>query len=186
MNRGMEYLEKNLCDAIFEMMLKFNENHDSSICMYYTPDLAAYLLGCEIGSIYEDLSDFKKYTSEHLGKIDIETASDGRIGIRVYTDGIDHIMQSNPRRFFLKKLVEAIRNRECTIDTIKSIFAEESKDFVCDEVDNSEFQYVVYFKDENIDEYKYCFTFDVMGSYYHRLIAHDFESLIHDSCGLKH
>lgn len=186
MKSGLEYLEKNLCDSIFEMMLKLEESHNSSICIYYTPDLAAYLIGADTGKLNEKLMEFKSFVKERLGNIDVETAFDNRYGIRVYADGIDKIMQSNPRRFFLRKLIDVIRKRDCGIERIKEIFAEESNDFVCKEIDNSEFQYVVYFKDKNIDEYKYCFTFDVMGSYYHRLIDYDFEQLIHDSCDLKH
>ena len=95
-------------------------------------------------------------------------------------------MQSNPRGNFLTELIRRIRNRDCSVEEIKSIFEAESPDYICEEIDNSEFQYVIYFKDENIDEYKYCFTFDAMGSYYHRLIEYDFEKLIHSDCGLKH
>ena len=90
-------------------------------------------------------------------------------------------MESNPRRFFLRQLIDTIRGRNCTLEQIKEIFAAESQDYVCEEIDDSEFQYVVYFKDENIDEYKYCFTFDVMGSYYHRLIDYDFDTIVHAS-----
>lgn len=186
MKSGLKYLEKNLCDSIFEMMLKLGESHNRSICIYYTPELAAYLTGTDVNDVAEKLMQFKAFVKEHLGNVDIETASDNRYGIRVYSDGIDKIMKSNPRRLFLRKLIEVIRKRDCSIERIKEIFAEESVDFVCEEIDDSEFQYVIYFKDENIDEYKYCFTFDVMGSYYHRLINYDYEHLIHDSCGLKH
>jgi len=186
MKSGFEYLEKNLCDSIFEMMLKLQENHSSSICIYYTPDLAAYLIGTDINKLNNKLIEFKSFVKERIGKIDIELASDKRYGIRVYADGIDKIMQSNPRRFFLKKLIEAIRKRDCSIEKIKQIFAEESSDFICKKINNSEFQYLVYFIDENIDEYNYRFTFDVMGSYYHRLIDYDLEHLLHDSCDLKH
>lgn len=182
MKRGMEYLEKNLCDSIFEMMLKLDEIHNSSICIYYTYDLAAYLINTDIDNLFNELAKFKEFAGNSLGRINIETGSDSRIGIRVFSDGIDKIMQSNPRRFFLRKLIEAIRYRDCGIDKIKEIFAEETDDFTCKEINDSEFQYVVYFNDENIDEYKYCFTFDAMGSYYHRLIDYDFDHLVHDSC----
>lgn len=186
MKSGLEYLEKNLCDSIFEMMLKLDESHNSSICIYYTPDLAAYLIGVDDSKLDKKLDEFKSFVKKRIGNIDIEKASDNRYGVRVYSGGIDSIMQSNPRRLFLRRLIEEIRKRDCSIETIKEIFAEESYDFICEEIDDSEFQYVIYFKDENIDEYKYCFTFDIMGSYYHRLIDYDFERLVHESCGLKH
>ena len=69
---------------------------------------------------------------------------------------------------------------------VKNIFEKESADYVCEEINDSEFQYVIYFRDANIDEYKYCFTFDIMGSYYHRLIDYDFETIIHHNCNVGH
>ena len=179
MKKGYSYLLKNLSDSIFEMMLKLGEKHNSSMCIYYTEDLAAFLLGTDVDKTAEKIIAFKPYAEERLGRIDVERASDGRYGIRVYSEGIDKIMDSNPRKAFLNELIEKIRDRSCSIDEIKKILAKESSDFVCEEIDDSEFQYVVYFKDESIDEYKYCFTFDVMGSYYHRLIDYDFDKLVH-------
>ncbi|MBD9219402.1 MAG: hypothetical protein EGQ35_03630 [Clostridiales bacterium] len=181
MESGKDYLLKNLSDSIFEMMLKLDEQHNSSMCIYYTQELAAFLLGCKKEELPEKLNEFKTYAEKKLGRVDVETASDNRYGIRVYSNGIDIIMESNPRRFFLRQLIDTIRGRNCTLEQIKEIFAAESQDYVCEEIDDSEFQYVVYFKDENIDEYKYCFTFDVMGSYYHRLIDYDFDTIVHAS-----
>ena len=129
---------------------------------------------------------FKDFVADKLGKIDMEIASDRRYGLRVYSDEIDKIMKSNPRRFFLRELIDKIRDRNCTIDEIKNIFEKESADYVCEEINDSEFQYVIYFRDANIDEYKYCFTFDIMGSYYHRLIDYDFETIIHHNCNVGH
>lgn len=183
MEKGYSYLLKNLCDSVFEMMCKLNEMHNRSMCIYYTEDLAAFLLGTE--NVNDMIYGFSKYARPYIGQVDVERASDGRYGLRVYSKGIDSIMQSNPRGNFLKELISRIRSRDCSVEEIKSIFAAESPDYICEEINNSEFQYVIYFKDENIDEYKYCFTFDAMGSYYHRLIEYDFEKLIHADCELK-
>ncbi len=186
MEKGYSYLLKNLSDSIFEMMLKLGERHNSSMCIYYTADLAAYLMGVSENDVDSKMADFRPFIAGELGRCDIEKASDGRIGIRVYSDGIDKIMESNPRKHFLNELIEKIRDRHCSIDEIREIFEKESAEYICEEIDDSEFQYVVYFKDKNIDEYKYCFTFDVMGSYYHRLIDYDFDRLVHHSCELEH
>lgn len=186
MQKGYSYLLKNLSDSIFEMMLKLQEDHNNSMCIYYTPDLAAYLLGVNENEVAAYIVGFKVYADSYIGNVDISTASDGRIGIKVFSEGIDIIMNSNPRRYFLRELIEKIRFRNCDLNTIKKVFEKEGTSFICENVDDSEFQHVLYFEDENIDEYKYCFTFDAMGSYYHRLIDYDFDKLIHHSCGHKH
>lgn len=182
MEKGYSYLLKNLSDSIFEMMLKLGEKHNSSMCIYYTPDLVAYLLGLSEREAGLAMKGFKPFAMAELGRLDIEKASDGRIGIRVYSEGIDKIMEINPRKHFLGELIEKIRDRNCSLDEIKNIFEKESSDYTCEKIDDSEFQYVIFFNDKNIDEYKYCFTFDVMGSYYHRLIDYDFDRLVHHSC----
>lgn len=185
MKKGFEYLLKNLSDSVFEMMLKLGEERSSGICIYYTEDLLSYLIG-EDDVSSDKLIKFKDFVADKLGKIDMEIASDGRYGLRVYSDEIDKITKSNPRRVFLRELIDKIRDRNCTIDEIKNIFEKESADYVCEEINDSEFQYVIYFRDANIDEYKYCFTFDIMGSYYHRLIDYDFETIIHHNCNVGH
>lgn len=186
MEKGYSYLLKNLSDSIFEMMIKLDETTSNSMCIYYTEDLAAYLLGVPKENIKDEIYSFKNYISDELGKTDITFTSDGRFGIVVYSDGIEKIMASNPRKLFLKELIEKIRSRNCSLNEIKHIFEKENSNYICEKINNSEFQYVLYFIDKNIDEYKYCFTFDIMGSYYHRLIDYDFDALIHDNCGHKH
>ena len=88
MESGKDYLLKNLSDSIFEMMLKLDEQHNSSMCIYYTQELAAFLLGCKKEELPEKLNEFKTYAEKKLGRVDVETASDNRYGIRVYSNGI--------------------------------------------------------------------------------------------------
>ena len=90
-------------------------------------------------------------------------------------------MKFNSDRIFLKTLIEKVRDRNCSIQDIKQVFEAESSKYCCIETEGDEFQYVVYFEDSGIDEYKYCFTFDAMGSYYHRFTDYDFKNMVsHD------
>lgn len=175
MERGYSYLLKNLMDSVYEMMLKLDEKESSGICIYYTPDLTAYLLGG--GDIKNKLKGLPSFAEGKLGKISVSYTDDGRIGLSVGRDGIDYIMRTNSERRFLKNLIEKVRDRNCTIDDIKRIFEAESENYRCIETSGDEFNYVVYFMDSSIDEYKYCFTFDVMGSYYHRFTDYDYKKL---------
>jgi len=58
------------------------------------------------------------------------------------------------------------------------LYFEPYNEFICEESKNDEFQYVIYFKDSTIDPFRYCFAFDQMGGYYHRLLDYDYQKVI--------
>lgn len=181
MEKGYGYLLKNLMDSVYEMMLKLGEKESSGICIYYTSDLMSFLLGTEEEEIQSKLKDFPAFAKSCIDDVNIEYLKDGRIGIKVFKSGIDKIMTLNSDRKFLKTLIEKVRDRNCSIEDIKQVFEAESSKYCCIETEGDEFQYVVYFEDSGIDEYKYCFTFDAMGSYYHRFTDYDFKNMVsHD------
>ncbi len=61
------------------------------------------------------------------------------------------------------------------IDDVLEIFRNSGEDFVLENSDHPEFKYVLYFKDNTVDKFKYCFNFDELGSYYHRLLDFSYE-----------
>ncbi len=177
MEKGYNYLLKNLTDSVYEMMLKLDEEKSNGISVYYTPDLISYLLGEDENSALSKIDGFSEFAKGHIGTISIDHLKDGRIGIKVGRDGIGSIMYANSEKIFLKNLIKKVRDRKSSIQDIKNIFEEESAEYKCIETFGDEFQYVIYFEDSSIDEYKYCFTFDAMGSYYHRFTDYDFDKL---------
>ncbi len=179
--KGFQHLKKNIYDYIYEGMVKLGYDKGKSVTIFYEKGLLAWLLNTDTENIPSLINDFKEYSKEYLGEIIFEKSQD-RYKITVPYEGVLKIAESYKDHTFLKKLVKTLQNRECTIDDIENVFKEISPEYIKEEVDNSEFQYVFHFKDKSIDEFRYCFSFDSLGKYYHRLLDYDYEAVIHDTC----
>lgn len=181
---NLAHLEKNISDMIYEGMVKIGYIENQSVSVYYDPGLLCYLLHTDRltnEEMAECLEEFKQYVIPRLGSIAIKYAK-GRYEFCVCKDGVKYIYENNQSRGFLPKLVEVLQNRENGLEQIIKVFREVSENIRVEEVEHSEFQYVISFEDKQIDEFRYCFTFDEMGRYYHRLLDYDFEKVVHCDC----
>jgi len=180
-NYDFKHLEKNISDMIFESLIKIGYIEEQRISVYYDEGLLCYLLG--IKDMAKEnwricLASFKEYVSPRLSDLEIKRQGD-RFEFSVSGDGVRYIYEHNHSRSFLKSLVEVLQDRNCVLEDILPIFEEVSSDVITEVIRHSEFQYVIYFVDKSIDEFKYCFTFDEMGHYYHRLLDYDFEKVVY-------
>ena len=181
-NIDYKHLEKNISDMIYEGMVKLGDKGGENVSIFYDNALLCYLLGLDKNDNAKDYFDeFKESVKNTIGEIDIKP-SNGRFQFTVNSKGTKYIYDNNSKRTFLKDLIKALNERNCTLADIIDIFKKENENVIVEEIDNSEFQYVIYFADKNIDEFRYCFTFDSMGKYYHRLLEYDFDKIVHDSC----
>lgn len=179
--KGFEHLKKNIYDYIYEGMVKLGYDKNKSVSIFYEKGLIAWLLNTDINSIDLLIPEFIDYSKEYLGIISFEKGKD-RYKITVPYEGVLKIAEAYKDHTFLKKLVSALQNKDCTLDDIENVFKEISPEYIKEEVDNSEFQYVFHFKDKTIDEFRYCFSFDCLGKYYHRLLDYDYENVVHETC----
>lgn len=170
-------LERNISDTIYEGIMKIGFAEREPMKIYYDLGLLCQLLGCnEDVDLKEVLSGFKKEVEPRLGAIMIKKIK-GRFEFTVCGEGVRYIYENNSRRHFLKALIRVLEEKDCTIENILQVFRDESEDITVLEEDHGEFQYVIYFNDSSIDEFKYCFTFNEMGHYYHRLLDYDYHKL---------
>ncbi|ROR28161.1 uncharacterized protein DUF3877 [Mobilisporobacter senegalensis] len=180
--QGFLHLERNLEAMIYEGIVKIGYVKGEKQSIYYDYDLLVYLLNIEQEQenikmdIMPRLREFQTFVLKNWGKIGIEIENH-RYKFNLPGGTIDHIYEKNKDNLFLSDLIGALSVKDCTLDNIMSVFYKYSQDIVCEESKNPEFNYVIYFKDTNIDEFKYCFTFGEMGKYYHRLTPFDYERL---------
>jgi len=175
-------LEENIETTIYEGLLKLGYLENEKLSIYYDLDLLNHLLGTsftENDACLEYLKDFKSYVSTRFHNISILIEKD-RFQFTVPAEGIAYINKQNENNNFLKELINTVKLHAFTLQDIIIIFEHYSKDYICEKIDNSEFEYVLYFKDSNFDKFKYCFTFDQMGGYYHRLLDFSYEKIIHE------
>jgi len=65
-----------------------------------------------------------------------------------------------------------------SVDDVCACFAEFSPDYVCCKIQDNDFDYVLYFQDEEIDPYYYCIKMEMGHTVYHRFIKEDYEKLV--------
>lgn len=180
--KGFLHLERNLEAMIHEGIVKIGYRRGENQSIYYDYDLLVYLLNIELDqeelgmNIMVRLREFRSFIEKNWGKIGIEIEND-RYKFNLPANAITYIHEKNKDNLFLNNLIGALRGKDCTLENILGVFHKYSDEVICEESKHLEFDYVIYFKDINIDEFKYCFTFGDMGKYYHRLTPFDFERL---------
>lgn len=171
-------LEKNITSTIYEGLLKLGHNNNEPISIYYDLDLLNHLLSTSFTSNEDCLQfideNFSFHTlSEHI-RYSLEK---GRFRFTVFEDGISLIYKEYEKDNYLKELIQLVRSHDFTLDDVLAIFSNSNYEYILETSNNEEFQHVIYLKDDSIDPYRYCFTFDQMGGYYHRLLAYDYNKL---------
>lgn len=180
--QGYQLLDENIETTIFEGLLKLGYQKDEQLSIYYDLDLLNHLLGTTYENNDECISylqEFKTFVADHLYNIQISLEKN-RFKFTVPKEGIAYIYNQVDKYKFLSDIINKVKTHSFQLDDIKSIFEKYTKNYICEEIDNSEFQYVLYFKDKTIDPFKYCFTFDEMGGYYHRLLDFSYNKIILD------
>lgn len=178
---GFQQLERNLEAMIHEGFIKIGYGNGEKIRIYYFSDLLLYLLGMDSSekadtNLLPILHEFCNYIQDHWGNIQIGK-NQNRYEFIIPAKGAAYVYEKNKNNTFLKDLIEILKTEDCTIDNIIPVFEKYSSEVIYEKSTNPEFDYVVYFEDSSIDPFKYCFTFDTMGKYYHRLTDYDYAHL---------
>ena len=124
----------------------------------------------------EALSGFADLVKDKLGRLQISHTED-RYCILIPPEGTEYVHQNFEDNPFLVALIDLVRGHNCTLEDILSLFRTYSDQVVCEESRSEEFDYVIYFGDSKIDDYRYCIKFDQGHTVYHRFSRKDFEQL---------
>ncbi len=172
-------LLNSLESTIYEGILKLDGCADSNMSIYYDLDLINYLLSTSFTTNEECLSQLQSALKKE-GKEDkiLVQLQNNRFQFTVTKTGIAHICKSYQNKPFLKQLIDLTKNRQFTLEQIINLFSQYSDNYIHEEIDNPEFQHIFSFSDTQLDPYVYCFTFDEMGSYFHRLLPYHLEDLL--------
>ena len=178
---GFQHLERNLEAMIHEGFVKIGYVQGEKISIYYFSDLLSYLLDIDnnedlIRNLTAPLHEFCNYMIDNWGFIHIEREKN-RYQFIIPAKGTAYVYEKNKNNTFLSDLIQTLSKNNCTVDDILPVFQKYSNEVVCEQSTHPEFDYVIYFADSNIDEFRYCFTFGELGKYYHRLTEYDYSQL---------
>jgi len=183
----IEKLTEHIISTIYEGLLKLGSTGNESYSIYYDLDLLNYLLGTEFTSKEDCLLELNRQypvtgnSCEQANPLSIRvTLEKGRFKFTAPASSMDTIWSLGEKNSFLRDIIELVKTHHFTIEDVKQVFAKQTSDYVCEEINNPEFQYVLYFNNEDINHYKYCFSFDGCGGFYHRLLDYDYQNIINE------
>lgn len=166
-------LKNNLISVIKESQIKLG--YDSmGIGVFYVESSLAHLLNdADKDKIATLLAEFAEQNSDIFGDIEVQKTSVG-YRLNVSSKGADYVHNMMSDDDFLVRFIDTIRSSDCTIEKVVELFKQYSDNVVVQELDNGEFDYLIYFADGKPDEFWYCIDTDDLGVTYHRFTKEDY------------
>ncbi len=175
-------LEKVICDTIKEQQIKLGYEKET-IRLYYPMSSLANILEEETTDsklMDQYLAEFAKRSSDKLGTIQISHKAD-RYCIAIPPDGTSYVHENYPDNPFLEALIQVVRKHDSTLEQLLKVFRSFSEHVCCEKSEIDEFDYVIYFTQDTMDDYRYCIKFDEGHTVYHRFLQKDYENLMAES-----
>ena len=173
-------LIQNVIDQIKEAQLKLGYAEET-IYLYFPMESMNSILQTdykEEEGLLEALRQAPVFSGSKLGKLRFRLHQK-RIEIRIPPQGARYVREYVPDPPFLKELIHLFSHGHAlTVEDIKACFEKFDDSYVCEEMPSgSEFDYVLYFKDADIDAYRYCVKTEMGHTVYHRFTPADYERL---------
>ena len=171
-------LEKNIIDVLKEYQVKLGYQREK-VRLYYPLGSLNHFFGTKenVQGMIELLKEFCEYTRDRLGKVDISNVKE-RFCFLIPEDGVTYVHENMKQDEFIKDLVELVQMHGCAIDTIKNLFikyaGDESKVHF-EKMNSDEFDYLIYFKENEEEPYYYCFKDEGCHIIYHRYLPEDYK-----------
>lgn len=168
-------LENNIIDIIKEGQIKLGYQRET-LRLYYPMKSINYLLGTDyrLDELSKVLDRFCEFTSARLRKV-IFSNVDARFCFVISPDGVTYVHEKVEDRHFLREFIQKISEHHCTLKDILEVFNHYSEKVVCNQMDNGEFDYLIYFEDGQPDSFLYCLKFEEEHAIYHRYTKADYE-----------
>ncbi|MGF7142486.1 hypothetical protein HNQ56_000904 [Anaerotaenia torta] len=176
-----DMLEKVICDTIKEEQIKLGYEKET-IRLYYPMRSLANILEedlKEYTGMDKALEQFALRTADKLGRLKISHNGD-RYCILIPPAGAAYVHENYGDNPFLSAFIDIIRRNDCTLEQIMEVFYSFSGEVECEKSATDEFDYVIYFRDNAADDYRYCIKFDYGHTVYHRFTPGDFENLMEE------
>lgn len=184
MNR--DRLAANMADQIKEAQLKLGYAEET-VRLYYPLSSLCVLLEEENRADGEGIlmilrESFDGWKNCPLGKVSFALHG-SRMEVSIPPEGVKYVHEQVENPAFLSALINLFReNHHCGIKDVCQVFEDFSEDYVCEKLsaqkaESMGFDYVLYFKDGEVDAYYYCIKEEMGHTVYHRFTREDYELL---------
>lgn len=173
----MQYgvLEQMLINSIKEVSVKLGYEKEP-IHFYYPLRALANILRTpedSEGEMRAAVEDFKEEVKERLGDVRV-TRSGQRFCFEIPSKGVEYVHDHAEDNGFLKEFIAAIESPGVTLDEILEVFQKFTKGkVICVKSQEEEYDYIVFFEDSSVDNYRYYIKFHENHAIYHRFLCED-------------
>ena len=174
---NFDKLENNITDMIKEQQIKIGYMKEA-IRLNYPLSSLNNLLGTEfdLRQMLKALGEYSQSRKDRYGEMQaVSRPNDGVVCLIFDPKASEYIHNELPRDEFLEEFIAQIAKHQTSIDQVFEIFHKYSKDVIIENIDNGEFDYLVYFKDGKPDEFRYCLKDEGHHITYHRFTKTDYE-----------
>ena len=170
-------LEHNITDMMKEQQLKLGYRRET-IRLYYPLSSLNRFLHTEYDKVqmHQALEDFSRETEPRLGKLTVSSQKD-RFCILIPPEGAAYVHPHMEQDGFLSDLIQTVSRHGVTIEEVLSVFTSYSDHVQMEQLEDAEFDYLVYFTDGIPDAYRYCLTNEGCHVTYHRFTKEDYEEM---------
>jgi len=170
------YLEKNIVAVIKEQQVKLGYRQEK-IRLYYMLSTLKGLLKSESSSedMHKVLLQFADYSMDRLGIDGIEYKGE-RFCFCFSEKASIYVNENTPGEGFIYDFIAKISDHHASIEDIKAIFYKYSDNVKIEELDNEDFDVLIYFEKGDIDAFYYCFKDEGGHIIYHRFIKEDYDN----------
>lgn len=174
-NRKYKQLEENIIDMIKEEQIKLGYRSET-IRLYYPLESLNKFLGeeCDAEQMKERLTEFSEIEQEKFGAVAV-SGKGKRFCLTIPPQGVDYVHDHVEDSEFLIDFIRTIEKHDCSLEDVIKVFSKYSSGVHVEEMNHSEFDYLIYFEDGNPDNYRYCLTFEGCHATYHRFTVFDYE-----------
>ena len=167
----------NIIDVVKEQQIKLGYRKES-IRLYYPLGSLNTLLATNYDSarMQKHLEKtFANYETQ-LGTVEVSNRDD-RFGINLPEKTSEYVHENTSDSGFLYDFIDLFRQHGVVVEEVRELFCKYSDDVCFECLENSEFDYVLYFENGEPDSYVYCITDEGHHLIYHRFTPEDYKDL---------
>ena len=163
-------------DQVKELQIKLGYAKET-VRLYYPLSSLEMLVGTSADLIGE-LNDEISLQNCGLGQVKF-TLHKSRVEVNIPPEGTEYVHQHVEASAFLVDLIDLFqKHHHCEMEDVRAVFARHGN-YVSEKMpEGTDFDYVMYFEDQTVDEYYYCIKMEMGHTIYHRFMREDYEALL--------
>lgn len=173
----MDGLASNILDMIKEEQIKLGYRKEK-IRLYYPISSLNTLLGihADCAQMEIELKSYFAQRQETFGEVEVSYRQE-RFCLTLPEQVSEYVYMHTEKEGFLYEFINVIANHDAVIEEVLQVFKKYSDNVYFEKIYGEEYDYLLYFIDDQPDPYRYCLTEEGHHLIYHRYTKEDFKEL---------